>query len=69
MKQITHTAFEQDVKVSVIEERDVRVEEGDEVDILVRGRIKRTIDGEPGEVEIVDTVPVKIIAVRRRQRG
>jgi hypothetical protein len=67
LKQIEHTAFEQDVKVTEIKERSVKLEEGDEVEVLVRGKVGN-VYGDPPEVEIVQTQAVKILSVKRRKK-
>lgn len=55
--------IEQDVKVTVEEVRDVPIQPGDTVTILVSAEVGR-VSG--GEVELRNLVPVKVTGVRRR---
>lgn len=62
--------FEQDVAVTLTEKKDVPVEVGDEVFVLVRAQVERVYgDGGDGEVDLVNAHPVKVVEVIRQKKG
>lgn len=58
------TGFEQDVQVTVVKVKDVPLQEGDMVDVLVQARVG-AVNMNGLEIELVDLTPVKVLNVRR----
>lgn len=58
--------FEQDVRVTVTEKKDVPIEVGDEVLVLVRAQVEK-VYGE--EIDLKNPNPVKVVEVIRRTKG
>jgi hypothetical protein len=56
--------IEQDVKVTVTEEKDVPIQKGDEVTILMRATVGSAAGA---EVELTNMTPVKVTGIIRRK--
>jgi hypothetical protein len=61
----TGLVLEQDVTVSVVETKDVKLEVGDEVHVLVRAEVINTYGG--GEVDLGNLSAVKVTGVTRKK--
>lgn len=57
--------LEQDTKVTVEQVRDVKVEAGDMVSVLMQARVERVVGN---EVDLRDLTPVKVVGVRRAKK-
>lgn len=58
-------AMEADTKVATVTERDVLPQEGDDVYVLMRGRVARVFGERGGEVEVDQLLPVEITKIQR----